>query len=211
MIDLFRQPFLSSLQKDVSQTDSLDSHKALLQEHQSEFKVYVHTRCSSETVMYKRFYFLQIAIYVLHNIRSDIADRYQESHEDYFRFCSKMIEDTHRFISIDIKTLHFQKECPAWMATEQELTAFPLCQWNAQRADLMELVVGLYQADAIRLLDGSRPSFAHFAKEMGSVFGITFNHPHDEMQRIINRKKNKTPFLSRLISAILGKFENVNR
>jgi len=75
----------------------------------------------------------------------------------------------------------------------------------------MEAIVGFFQADVIRLQDGSRSSFALFAKEIGNIFGITFNHPHDEMRRILNRKKNQTPFLNRIIATLKGKSDDMDK
>ena len=94
------------------------------------------------------------------------------------------------------------------LAEDDEQPDFPLCNWTAQRADLMEIIVGIYQADVIRMQDGSRPTFTHFARAIGHVFGITFKNPHEEMRKVLKRTIRQTPFLNRIIAAIKGKIDD---
>ena len=149
----------------------------------------------------KRFYFLKTIEAGLYEIHQDYADTIRVGNVHFYHFWIKMIDDARRHIKIGLDVLEYQRKCPAHLLVDEEKTQrVPLCNWTAQRVDLMETIVGVYQADVVRLKDGSRPSFAVFAKEIGGVFGITFNRPNDEMKKIISRKKNKTPFLSRLIS-----------
>ena len=202
MTNFSNQPFFSLLEQAANQTVSYRDFEPLLKEQQCHFKEDVEERFFSGLSAPKRFYFLTDVDYDLCRIRKEYASQIREADADFFRFWSMMIDDARHFVAIGIKTLKFQAQCPAHMLTEEHARKFPLCNWTAQRSDLMEAIVGFFQADVIRLQDGSRPSFALFAKEIGSLFGITFNHPHDEMRRIINRKKNLTPFLNRVINGI---------
>ena len=139
---------------------------------------------------HKRFYFLKTIEAGLYEIHKDYASALRGGNVHFYHFWVKMIDDTRRFIKIGLDVLEYQRKCPAHLLVDEEKTrTFPICQWTAQRSDLMEAIVGLYHADIIRMQDGSRPSFMVFAKEIGNVFGVTFNYPHDEMRKIINRKK----------------------
>jgi len=204
MINLCSQPFLLSLQQSAQQKDNHQDYEVLLQEQQNEFKEYVQNCFDSEMAAPKRFQFLRRADYELDSIHLRYAGNIEENNANFYRFWSMLIVDTRRFIAIGVDTLNFQAICPAHMLPEA-VQSFPSCNWTAQRSDLMEAIVGFFQADCIRLQDGSRPSFALFAKAIGNVFGITFNHPHDEMRKILNRKREQTPFFNRIIASIKNK------
>jgi hypothetical protein len=211
MTNLSNQPFLLSLEEAVKQTDSSEGYEILLQEQNSHFKKQVYECIHSGFPAPKRFYSLKKADYELHSIRQKYADSIRENNLAFHRFWTMMIDDTRRFIDLGIETLKFQAKCPSHMLTETEHThSFPPCNWTAHRSDLMELIVGVYQADVIKFQDGSRPSFALFAKEIGEVFGITFSNPHDEMRRILNRKKSQTPFFNSIIACLKGKSKKMD-
>jgi hypothetical protein len=42
-------------------------------------------------------------------------------------------------------------------------------------------------------------------KFIGGFFGISYANPHEEMKRVLNRKKNQTPFFNRVIDSIKNK------
>jgi len=210
MTNLSNQPFLLSLKQATKQIcDYQDDYEIVLQEQQDEFKEYVQNYFNSDVAAPKRFQFLKTADYKLERIHLMYADAIRENNTDFYRFWSMLITDTRRFISIGIDTLNFQAICPAHMLTDEHARKFPLCNWTAQRSDLMEAIVGFFQADIIRLQDGSRPSFALFAKEIGSIFGITYNNPHFEMRKILNRKREQTPFMNRIIAGLKDKSEKM--
>ena len=211
MTNINNKPFLLTLEQAATQTGDYRAFEALLKEQKRDFKEYVKEYFFSDLSAHKRFYFLKSIEDELYEIHQNFADAIRDSDERFYHFWLKMIDDTRRHIKIGIDVVKYQRKCPPHLLVDAEKTrTFPLCNWTAQRADLMEAIVGLYYADVVRLQDGSRPSFAVFAKEFGELFGITFQRPHDEMQRIINRKKNKTPFLSRLISDLNRKIDGTN-
>jgi hypothetical protein len=204
MDNLCNQPFLLSLRQAVEQTGDLQGYEALLQEQQSAFKEYLQTSCDTEMPAPKRYQFLKTADYQLSRLRLLCGDKIKEKDVDFFRVWSMLIMDTRWFINVGVETLKFQAECPAHLLTEPSQT-FPEFKWMGSRNDLTEAFTGLYLVDVIRLKDGSRPSYVLFAKFFGSFFGIPYSNPHDEMRRILNRKKNPTPFMLRIIDAIRDK------
>jgi len=194
----------------VKQTDDYQDYEAILQEQQNMFKEYMQAYFNSDASYSKRFQFLKTADYKLKRINLMYADAVMEKNANLYRYWSMMIDDTRRFISIGLDTLKFQAKCPPHMLAEPSNT-LSLYNWTAHRADLMEIIVGLYHADVIRLNDGNRPEFADFANEVGKLFGVAYKRPSDEMRKIIHRKRNKSPFLNRLISGIIGKFDESNK
>jgi hypothetical protein len=211
MTNLCTQPFLLSLEQAAEQTGNLPDCENLLQEQQSDFMKYVQSCFCSGVSAPKRFQFMKTADYKLDRIHLKYADHLNENNPDFYRFWSLLIVDTRKFVTIGIDTLEFQAKCPAFMLAEPEQAhTFPPCKWTAQRSDLMEAITGIYQADVIRLIDGSRPSFALFVKEIGNIFGITFVNPHEEMRKVLNRKKGQTPFFHRIISVLKGKIDETD-
>jgi hypothetical protein len=187
----------------VEQTDDLKGFETMLQEQQSAFKVYLYDCCHSETPAPRRFEFLQIADYHMCNIRLMCADSIREKGVHFYRFWSKLSVDTRRFISTGIKILDFQLNCPPHLLTEPTKT-FPEYKWAGTKNDLTEGLVALHRTNVIRLRDGTPISFVLFAKFIGSFFGITYHNPHDDMRKVLNRKKETTPFLQRLIESMKG-------
>jgi hypothetical protein len=179
----------------------MDGFARSLNEHQQKFKDYVRDYFFSELPAPKRFYFLMSVNHELSKIRSKYGNAVKETNLDFFQQWEFLIEDTRQYISINIETLKFQRKCPAHMLAEP-VQSFPLCKWMAQKIDLSEVVVGIFLTDAIRLQDGSRPSFTLFLKSIGNVFGITFKHPEREMQRVLERKNKQTDFMKKIISVI---------
>jgi hypothetical protein len=164
------------MEQAATQTGDYTDYKALLQTQQGEFLKYVQEWFDFSISAPKRFQFLRAVQYKLDSIRLKYADIIQERNADFFRYWSLLITDTWQFVSIGVDTLGFQSNCTAQMLAEPEQShTFPLCKWNAGRKDLMELIVGIYQTDAIRLQDGCRPSFALFAKAIGNVLGIEYH------------------------------------
>jgi hypothetical protein len=204
MKNLCSHPFLLSLNDAARQTDNFETCKALLQKQQRQFQEYVDDCFNSETPAPKRFWFLKKASHELFRIHLEYSDRLKENHPDFYRFWKIMIEEAQHFLSAAIETLDFQRKCPAHMLAEAG-HPFPVCNWTAQRSDLMEMITAVFHVDAVRLQDGSRPSFALFAKAIGDFVGVDFSHPHKEMQRIFDRKKNQTPFLNRIIANLKQK------
>jgi len=204
MEDLCNQPFLLLLRQAVEQTGDFQGYETLLQERQSAFKEYVYEYYSSEMPAPKRFYFLKRADYEVCIIRQKYSKKIKEKDENFYQFWEMMIDDTLRFISIGVDTLEFQRKCPAHMLTET-VQSFPACIWTAHKIDLMEAMVGLHQIDAIRLQDGSRPSFPLFVQSIGNIFGITFDDPKKEAHKVLTRKKNPTPFFERIITVLKNK------
>ena len=206
MTNLCVYPFLSSLAEVAQQTGDYQQYEALLLEQQNSFDEGISEYFKSSKIASTRFFCLRIAYEELYQIQKTYGEKIKENNADFHRFWSELIESTRRFIVVSVETLRFQRKCPPHMLEDDdEQLTFPLCNWTAQRTDLMEIIVGIYQADIIRMPDGSRPSFTHFTRAIGHVFGITFKNPHDEMRKILNRKKNQTPFLNRVIAAIRGK------
>ena len=211
MINLSNQPFLQSLQQIADKTGNSFDYETVLHEQQDSFKEYVQQCFNSGVAAPKRFQFLKTADNKLCRIHLEYADKIKEADVEIYRLWVMLIDDARSFIAIGIDTLRFQQKCPAHMLVEEQPAgSFPLCNWTAQRSDLMEAIVALFLMDVIRLKDGSRPSFALFAKEIGGIFGITFINPHAEMKKIFNRKKNLTPFLSSMIAVLKEKFDELN-
>jgi hypothetical protein len=204
MENLRKQPFLLSMQQAVNQTSDLEGYRTLLSEQQDAFKEYLDEHFNSEKPAPKRFRFLKRAEYELCRIREKDADKIMENDEIFYRFWVMIIEDTLRFILIGTKSLEFQSNCPAHMLSEP-VQSFPACIWSVNKIDLMELMVGVYQIDAIRLQDGSRPSFPLFVQAVGNVFGIEFDDPKKEAHRVVTRKKNPTPFFDRIVTLLKNK------
>ena len=204
MIHLSSQPFLLSLRRITAPGNDLESYQSLLKEQQSAFKLYLEACCHSDIPAPARYEFLKNADYELCSIRMMNADAIREKDFSFYRFWSMMIVDTRRFISVGIKTLDFQRKCPAHMLAETHDT-FPPCKWISSKVDLSEAMVGLFQVDAIRLQDGSRPPFALFVKIIGGFFGITYDNPYKDIGRVINRKKDYAPFLHRMIECLKDK------
>ena len=201
MENLKRQPFLLSLQQAAAQTNDLDGYETLLQEQQDAFKEYINDYFNSEKPAPKRFQFLKRAEYEVCRIFRNDADIIKGNDENFYRFWSMLIEDTLTFISIGVDTFEFQARCPAHMLIEPP-QKYPVFKWAGSRNDLSECIVGLYQADVIKLQDGSRPSFLLFAKFIGDFFGISYDNPYKDIGKVIDRKRNQTPFLQRIIECL---------
>ena len=156
-------------------------------------------------------FFLNEADFELRRIHQKHSEKIREADAVFFSFWSAMIDDMRQYIAIGIKTLEFQQNCPPHMLVDEaNAQSFPLYAWTTGRANLMEIIVALHHTDVIRQLDGKRPAFADFAKEIGGLFGVTFKYPNDEMRKIISRKKNKTPFLNKVIFRMREKNDNTN-
>jgi len=201
MEDLVSQPFILSLQQAAKQTDNNQSIQDLLEEQQIAFKEYVCSYFNSDLPAPKRYHFLKIAEYILNKIFKKYAELVKENNEQFYKFWAFLIDDARSYVHIGIETLKFQTKCPAHMLTEP-VQSFPACIWTAKKIDLSEVMAGIHHIDAIRLQDGSRPSFTLIAQSIGSVFGITIEDPHDELRNVLTRKKNQTPFLNRMIAAL---------
>jgi hypothetical protein len=210
MEDLSKQPFLLSMKQAVEKTGDLDAYETLLQEQQDAFMEYLDEHFNSEMPAPKRFHFLKRVEYEMCSIREIDADKIMGNDENFYRFWTMMIADTLRFIAIGVKTLEFQRECPAHMLAEPSQT-YPSFNWKGSRNDLTEATVGIYQADVIRLNDGSRPSFALFSKFIGDFFGITYKNPYAELRKVLDRKRNQTPFLHRIIECLKKKTDDINK
>ena len=212
MTNLCVYPFLSSLVEVAQHTGDYQQYEALLLEQQNSFDACISEYFTSGKIASRRFFCLRIAYEELYQIHKTYGEQIKENDANFYRFWSELIESTRRFIAVSVETLRFQRKCPPYMlAEDDEQQTFPLCNWTAQRTDLMEITVGLYQADVIRMPDGSRPTFTHFARAIGHVFGITYVNPHEEMRKVLNRKRNQTPFLNRIISAFKGKFDDTSK
>ena len=213
MTNLDNQPFFISLKQaahrnNCNQTVDFRDFEQLLEKQQRDFKDHIEERFFSDLTGHKFFYFLKTAKDELYRIHLNHSDAIKAGDVHFYRFWEKMIDETRRFINICIDTLKFQRKIPPHMASDVQPLAFPPCNWTAKRADLMEIIVALYHTDVIRLLDGKTPPFAVFAKEIGSVFGITFSNPQSEMDRILDRKKNQTPFLNRMVGVLKKKCDD---
>jgi hypothetical protein len=206
--ELSGQPFLISLERAAEQQDDYAGYEVLLKTQQGEFLTYVQTRSEAEASAPKRFQFLKTLECKLDIIKDDYEESVKKRNIDFYRFWIHIITNTRHFATIGVETLKFQANCPAYMVAEPDKThKLPHCRWEANDSDLMELIVGIFRVDAIKLEDGSRPSFANFAKLMGDVFGIDFTNPHAEMKRILERKKDNAPFLKRMIENLENKSE----
>ena len=203
MIHLSRQPFLLSLRQEVAQTSQLEGHRALLYAQQGDFKEYVSGCCEAEIPVFHRFRFLKLADYELGSIRLYYAERVRKRDVDYYRCWSMLITDTQRFIAVCVETVNFQTTCPVHLIEIAQPS--PTYHWIGQRVDLSETMVGIYQTDLIRMADGRRPSFAHFAKCIGGMFGVPYETPYDDFRKVVNRKRNPAPFLQKMIDGIKGK------
>ena len=208
MEDLINHPFLLSLQQAANQTDNYHIFQSLLEEQQIMFKEYVCSNFNSGLPAPKRYHFLRIAEYLLNKISKNHAEQIKEN-TDFYKFWTSLIDDARTYVQIGIETLKFQTRCPAHMLSEP-VQSFPACVWTANKIDLMELFVGVYQIDAIRLQDGSRPAFPLFVQSVGNVFGITFDDPKKEASRVIARKKNATPFFDRIVTILKNKNQRLS-
>ena len=204
MENLSKHPFLLSLKEAVEQTGDWQDYETMLHERQSAFKEYLYDSCHAEKSAEIRYEFLKTADYEVCRIRLMCADKIRAKNADFYHQWAKLIVDTRRYIFIGLKTLDFLATCPSHMLSEP-LHTFPENKWTAAKNDLTEALVGIFETDVIRLKDGRRMSFALFAQFVGNFFGIEYNHPYVEMQKVFNRKKNQTPFLERLIASIKGK------
>jgi hypothetical protein len=201
MIDLSNQPFLLSLKQTAKQKDDTPNVRNLLKEHQNTFREYVFEHYKSDLAAPKRYQFLKTADYTLNKIRKKYADRIKENNAAFYDFWAWMIDDVRSYIAVFVETLEFQRKCPAHMLSEP-VQSFPPCIWTAQKIDLKEAIKGLYEIDAIRLQDGSRPSFPLFAQSIGSIFGIKFDDPVREHSKVLIRKRNQTSFFERIITVL---------
>ena len=204
MEHISKQPFLLSLQQAVEQTGDWQVFGTVLQEQQSAFKEYMCSHFNSNLPAPKRYHFLKIADYLLNKISKKHGGQIKEINEQFYTFWSFLIDDARSYVQIGIETLKFQTKCPAHMLSEP-VQSFPACIWTAKKIDLSEVLVGIYHIDAIRLQDGSRPSYPLFAQSIGNVFGITFDEPKKEANRVLSRKKNPTPFFERIIAVLKNK------
>ena len=204
MENLSKQPFLLSMKQATEQTEDFKGYETLLQAQQDAFKEYLYESCHSAIPAQQRYEFLQTAEYEVCHIRLMCADKIRKNNIQFYHFWAMMIVDTRRYINVGIKSLEFQRKCPPHMLVEPSHT-FPDYKWISNRIDLSECLVGLYLTDVIRLKDGRRPPFALFAKFVGNFFGIAYPEPHDDMRKVLNRKKNSTPFLYRIIESIKSK------
>jgi hypothetical protein len=204
MENFYEHPFLLSLRRTVGQTDDLAGYETSLQAQQDEFREYLKKCCPSEIPAQKRYEFLQNVDYEVCHIRLLCADKIRANHLHFYHFWSTLIVDTRRYIKLGLKVLEFQRKLPPHMLAEASQT-FANFKWTSSRIDLSEVIAGLFQVDTIRLKDGSRPSFALFAKCIGELFGVPYDNPHDDLRKVMSRKKNPTPFLFRIIESIRDK------
>jgi len=100
--------------------------------------------------------------------------------------------------------LEFLTTCPAHLLEKPSKT-LPDFVWTANKIDLTETMVGIYQADVIRLTNGKRPTFEQVAQFFGNVFGISYDNLYTDARKVLQRKKSQTPFLNRIIAAIKTK------
>ena len=207
MEDLSKQPFLLSMKQAAEQTGDWQGYETLLQAQFCAFKEYLHDSCHSDIPAQKRYEFLQTADYEMCHIRLLYADKIRANNAQFYHFWAMMIVDTRRYINVGIKTLEFLQKCPAHMLSDPAKT-FPDYKWTAKRRDLTEALAGIYLVDVIRLKDGSRPSFAMFAKFIGNFFEIEYKNPNVEMDKVVKQKKTQTPFLESIIACIKGKNED---
>ena len=201
MLNIKNQPFLLSLQQEAGQTGDSEGFKTLLLEQQNSFKIYLDDCSHADISIEKRYEFLKTAEYELCHIQMMLSDKISANDAVYFRFWSNLAMDTQRYINIGIQTLEFMTTCPEHMLNEPSKT-FSDYEWIAQKIDLAEVAVGLYQADVFRLINGKRPSFAKFLKSFADFFGISYVNIYHQAARVVDRKKNQTPFLLRVIAAI---------
>jgi hypothetical protein len=191
------------MEQAATQTGDCTDYETLLQKQQGAFLKYVEEWFDAAIAAPKRFRFLKTVECKLETIQLMYTDIIKKHDADFYRFWSLLITTTRQFVSIGVETLEFQSNCSAYMLAEPEQSQmFPLCKWTANRKDLMEIIVGIYQTDVIRLQDGCRPSFALFAKAIGNVLGIEYSNPHAEMQKVLNRKRDQTPFMHRIIECM---------
>jgi hypothetical protein len=208
MENLHKQPFLLSMKQAVDETGDLDAYKTLLHEQQSAFKEYLNDSCHSDIPAPIRYQFLQSVDYEVCSIRLMCADKIRANDAFFYRFWAMMIVDTRRYINAGIKTLEFLRKCPPHILSNPAKT-FPDYTWTANRNDMTEVLAGIFLTDVIRLKNGKTPSFAMLARFVGNFFGIDYSHPSQDFKIVIDRKRNQTPFLHRLIESIRNK--NIKR
>jgi len=204
MDNLSQQPFLLSMKQAAKETGDWESYETMLQEQYSAFKAYLYESCSSDIPAPVRYEFLQSANYEICSIRLMYADKIRTNNAQFYRFWAMMIVDTRRYINAGIKTLDFLRKCPPYLVSNPAKT-FPDYDWTASRNDLTEAMAGVFLADVIRLKNGKTPSFAMLIRFVGNFFGIDYKNPSQDFKVVIDRKRNQTPFLERLIVSIKDK------
>jgi hypothetical protein len=208
MDNLNSQPFFQSMKMATEQTGFTDGFKTLLQEQQNEFNDYLQACCHPGVPVPERYEFLQIADYAVCSIRLKYADKMRKHDFEFYHFWSILLADTRRFISIGLKSLDFQTRCPLHLLTTPTKT-FPEYKWIGSRADLTEALAGVFHVDVIRLKDGRRLELVPFAQFIGSFFGITYENPHEDVRRVLRRKKHQTPFFHRVVERLKEKSDEV--
>jgi hypothetical protein len=197
------------LEQAKNQTNKFESYVSSLREHQKQFKVLLQEYIYSEEPAPKRFHILKNIKSGLSNIRSMHGGWIRENHPVLFEKWALMIKDTRRCISNGIEMLQFQTTCPAQMLSDpiEPLSDF---HWTVNHVDFGEILVGIHHADAVRLQDGSSPSFALLTKIVGKNFGLRIDDPRELYRRVVTRKKNQTPFLNRMIYHIKNKSNQIS-
>jgi hypothetical protein len=201
MKNLINQPFLLSMRGAVEQTGNFDGYAVQLLEKQFAFKEYLYECYHADIPVQERHECLEDAKYEMCSIRLMCADTIRKHNPGLYQLWTKLVIDTLRFITVSIDKLEFYRKCPKHLFVAPSKT-FPMYKWDTERINLSELIVGVYNAEVVKLLDGSLPDFDPFAKSVGNFFGITYNRPQDDLRAVVQRKKSKTPFLLRLIEGI---------
>jgi hypothetical protein len=213
MINLSSQPFLSSLVHVAEQPGNYAEYRTLLQEEQSAFLEYVQNCFDTAAPAQKHYLFLRTADIILNHIHLVYSEDVRKNSADFYRFWAQSITETRQFLSIYVETLKFEAKCPAYMLAEPEPKPEPLPPfvWMPPHRDLMEFMTGVFQTDAIRLPNGKQPTFTYFVNKFaGGLFGITFAKPHDEMDRVLSRKRDQTPFFNRIIACLKKKGDRLD-
>jgi hypothetical protein len=206
MTHLSHHTFLLSMKEEQENINVSEGRKDLLQEQQDKFKEFLSEHCGLEMPPSERYEFLTKADYEICSIRLMHTDKIKESGMEYYRFWALLLADTRRFIKAGLNSLEFQATCPPYLL--KEAATFPTYEWKGSRADLTELLTGIYCADVIRLKNGKRPSFVPFAQFFGNFFGIEYKYPGDEMRKILTRKRDPAPFFHRIIESLKEKEAN---
>jgi len=204
MTDLVNQPFLLSMMQAAQQTGNFDDYQTLLKEQQTVFKRYLYDFCQPDVPLPKRFEFLSLAEYEVCSIRLNYAEKLRKTDMIFYGFWAMLIVDTRRYIANSMNVLHFQKTCPSHLLTEPGKPV-PEYRWTGSRNDLLEGLAAIFHSKIITLKNGKPITFAAFAQFVGSFFGIIFTNPYDELRILLNRKKDPTPFLNRLIVGLKKK------
>ena len=206
MTELNNQPFLVSMAQAAQQTGNFEDYRTLLKEQHTLFKNFLDETCKPDTPAPARFDFLKQAEYEICCIRLYFADQIREHNQDFYMFWSKLIVDTRRFIDVGVETLEFLKNCPAHLIAEPAKTVSEY-RWTGSHRDLIEVLAALFKMNVIQLKNGNPLEFTPFANFFGSIFGISYPNPNSEMSRVVNRKKDPTPFLNRMIDRLKAKTE----